>query len=729
LILISSGKSYFTEKIVINKKNLKKKLSLNCTQKVDINNFMKKIVFVGLLGLIVLIFLQKTDLTSSDLGRHLNNGRVLFDNHDILFKNAYSYTEPDFPFINHHWLYGVIVYSVYKLSGFSGLTIFNIFLVLITFSLVFFISVQKIDDSRRNFFKENKIDAFYLVSFLALPVILLLSQRTEIRPEIFSVLFIVLTYFLLDLEDNNKKKWLSWLLIPLFLFWVNIHIYFFIGLALIGFKVAAILIKTLSEKGKDYIQFFKFLAIFLGSTLISLVNPNTWHGLVYPLNIFRNYGYEIAENKSIFFLEHLTINHNFQIFKFVLILVLISWLIYFIFSYYNNKTGKIAFLNSIKIRFFDILVSLFIIALSLFSSRNIALFGLISLIIISSNISPFLIYIEQTNKVISDLWRRYIFSSFSKINFITSSILFLLIISSFIYVLIDGRQNNYLIRGSFGLGLENNNEASAEFYLENNLKGPIFNNYDIGSALIFWLHDLEKVFVDNRPEAYSASFFNEIYKPMQSEADKWEKYLKSYNFKTIYFTHTDGTPWAGQFLSRILNDKKWSLVYFDQTTIIFINSEKYDKAVVEALSLDNLIIKNKIRTLVKTSNVKTKLNLVSFSQKLGLPDLAMEICREVLFSYPDQARALWYLSVIYSNKEARADLLTSLNYSKRTIEAGLRLPEVYNQRGEVYWKLGDYNKAEEAWILATKIDKKNINALYYLNQVEELKRAGELPTR
>ena len=121
---------------------------------------MKKIVFVGLLGLIVLIFLQKTDLTSSDLGRHLNNGRVLFDNHDILFKNAYSYTEPDFPFINHHWLYGVIVYSVYKLSGFSGLTIFNIFLVLITFSLVFFISVQKIDDSRRNFFKENKIDAF-----------------------------------------------------------------------------------------------------------------------------------------------------------------------------------------------------------------------------------------------------------------------------------------------------------------------------------------------------------------------------------------------------------------------------------------------------------------------------------------------------------------------------------------------------------------------------------------
>lgn len=690
---------------------------------------MKKIVFIGLLGLIVLIFSQKTDLTASDLGRHLNNGRVLFDNHDILFKNAYSYTEPDFPFINHHWLYGVIVYFIYELSGFSGLTIFNIFLVLLTFSLVFFISIQKINRSSPNLFAQTRIDSFYFVSFISLPVILLLSQRTEIRPEIFSALFIVVTYLLLDLEDNSKRKRLTWFLIPLFLFWVNIHIYFFIGLALISFKVLTTLIKVLSEKTKEYKKFFQFLAIFLASTIIALVNPNTWRGLVYPLNIFRNYGYEIAENKSIFFLEHLTINHNFQIFRFILILLIISWFIYFIFSYYNNKNNKIAFFNSIKIRLFDILVCLLITTLSLFSSRNIALFGLISLIIISSNIGPLLIYLERTNKVVLSLWQRYISSSFSKINLITSSILFLLIISSFIYVIIDERQHNYLIRGSFGLGLENNNEASAEFYRQNNLKGPIFNNYDIGSALIFWLYDLEKVFVDNRPEAYSVSFFNEIYKPMQVEVDKWEKYSKSYDFNTIYFTHTDSTPWAGQFLSRILNDKKWSLIYFDQTTVIFINSEKYDKAMVEALSLDNLMIKNKIRSLVKTSDIKTKLYLVSFSQKLGLPELAIEICREVLFSYPDQARALFYLSLIYSNSEARADLLTSLNYSKRALEAGLLLPDVYNQRGEVYWKLGEYYRAGEAWKLATKIDKKNINALYYLNQIEELKKTGELPVQ
>ncbi len=690
---------------------------------------MKKIVFIGLLGLIVLIFFQKIDLTSSDLGRHLHNGRVLFDNSDILFKNAYSYTEPDHPFINHHWLYGVIVYFVYELSGFSGLTIFNIFLVLITFSLVFFIATQKIGRSSANFFAQTKIDSFYLLSFISLPVILLLSQRTEIRPEIFSALFIVVTYLILELSDDSQRKWLPWLLVPLFLFWVNIHIYFFIGLALIGFKVAAILIKVLSEKKKEYKKFFKFSAIFLASALISLFNFNTWQGLVYPLNIFRNYGYEIAENKSVFFLEHLTINHNFQIFKFLLVLLSISWILYFIFSYYNNKNNKTTFLNSVKIRLFDILICLFITALSIFSSRNIALFGLISLIIISSNIGPFLIYLQRVNQVTSSLWQRYIFSSSSKINLIAFFTIFFLIISSFIYVINDERQNNSLIRGSFGLGLENNNEASAEFYRQNNLKGPIFNNYDIGSALIFWLYDLEKVFVDNRPEAYSVSFFDEIYKPMQIEVDKWAEYSKLYDFSTIYFTHTDSTYWAEQFLSRIVNDKKWSLVYFDEKTAIFINLEKYDEATVDALSLDNLMIKNKIRNLAKISDIKTKLYLASFAQKVGLSQLTVEICREVLFIYPNQARALFYLAGVYSNSEMRADLLTSLDYSKRALEAGLRLPGVYNHRAEVYWKLGDYYRAEEAWRLSLKIDKKNINASYFLAQIDELKKTEKFPAQ
>lgn len=109
-----------------------------------------------------------------------------------------------------------------------------------------------------------------------------------------------------------------------------------------------------------------------------------------------------------------------------------------------------------------------------------------------------------------------------------------------------------------------NNNASAEFFKKENVQGPVFNNYDIGSYLIYYLFPQERVFVDNRPESYPASFFKEIYIPMQE---------KEYNFNAIFFSHCDYTPWGQKFLINRLNDKDWVPVFADQfiakTDLIF----------------------------------------------------------------------------------------------------------------------------------------------------------------
>ena len=212
------------------------------------NKIFKASIFLGLLGLIVLIFSQSIDLTVSDLGRHLANGREVFHNRNILFSNAYSYTESGFRFINHHWLYGVIVYVIYRFSGFIGLSVFNILIILAAFSLAFIIASKKICLAGKDIADRVKVDGFYFTGFLSIPVILLLSERVEVRPEIISYLFIILTYFILDSAENKKRHRRLWLLVPLFAFWANIHIYFFIGLAFVGFKAAAIFINQTSFK-------------------------------------------------------------------------------------------------------------------------------------------------------------------------------------------------------------------------------------------------------------------------------------------------------------------------------------------------------------------------------------------------------------------------------------------------------------------------------------------------
>ncbi len=671
----------------------------------------KCLTWAALLGLIVVIFFQQIDLTMSDLGRHLNNGREVWQNHSLLYTNAYSYTEPDFRFINHHWLYGVIVYQVYRLGGFPALTILNILVILAAFSLAFFIAVKKLEKSIHAIFKSEGASYYYLAALLSLPVVLLLSERVEVRPEIFSYLFIILTYSLLESTTAEQQYRRLWWLGPLFLLWVNIHIYFFIGLALLAFKALSVMInqsnwKAAWRSGRIWIM------AGCASALVCLANPNTWRGLLYPLTIFNNYGYEIAENKSVFFLEHLMVDHNFLIFKAVFLLLTISWILYFV---YRKKEGGNAgrnILGCVRRRSFDLLVTLFIGALALMASRNISLFGLVSLIIISANLAPILARYQKP----IERQRVYILLGLG-----------VLLIGTFAYLLSDARGSNRLIKNSFGLGLYSGNEASAEYFKQHNLSGPIFNNYDIGGALIFWLRPQELVFVDNRPEAYSNAFFNDVYKPLQSEADKWEEYSRVYNFKTIYFTHTDGTPWAQEFLQRILSDEKWVLVYLDEYTVILINKEKYGPAQTSTLSLDKWAIKSRIRELAVTANLKNKMHLAGLAQIVSLPELAEEIYQEILQADPGQAFTAFAFGSLYSNYGSRDNYLKAVSYFQAALDAGYRLPGVYNQLGLAQWQLGNYTLAQDAWEQALKRERHNVSALYYLNQVEELKKAGKLP--
>ncbi len=690
------------------------------------NKFLKALIFIGLLGLIVLIFSQKTDLTASDLGRHLANGRIAFHNSDILFKNTYSYTEPDFRFINHHWFYGVIAYNLYRLGGFTSLSVLNLAIILLAFSLSFLIASRKISQAADKIFKRSKFEGFYFSSFLSLPVILLLSERVEIRPEIFSYLFIILTYWLLDSAVEKQAYRRLWLLMPLFAVWANIHIYFFIGLAFVGFQAAAVFIKQDSFRAA-WINSRRWLIFFLASASACLLNPNTWRGLIYPFQIFKNYGYEIAENKSVFFLEHLAPDANFFIFKLILILLVASWTVYFICLKKEKKNFFLSFFTALRSRLFDILVTFLISGLALMSSRNISLFGLVSLIIICANIAPALICQRERSDSRLNIWQRWFNSPFERIHSYVLVIIGSLIIITFIYLINDERHDNNLIKNSFGWGLFSANDASAAFFKEHNLTGPIFNNYDIGSALIFWLNGREKVFVDNRPEAYSAAFFNDIYKPMQTDELKWEESLKNYAFRTIYFTHTDGTPWAQQFLDRILNDKKWRLVYFDAYTVILIDSEKYSPDEVNSLSLDKWAIKKRIRELSSAANLKSRLQLADLAIIVGLPEQAEEIYRESLFKYPEEKRVLYALAGLYASYNERESLIKSVDYYQRALAAGLRLPGVYNQLGLAYWNQGEYKKAESAWLSALKRERKNDHAVYYLKQIEELKRVGKLP--
>jgi len=475
---------------------------------------------------------QKIDLTTTDLGRHIKNGEIVLTNFssEIFKTNFYSYSHPDSPFVNHHWGSGVVFFIIWKLTGFFGLSFFYIIISLLTF-FIFFRLAQK---------NSNTTIAF-LVSLFLIPLI---AERKEIRPEIFSYFFCALFFWILY---NYKEKTISFrrlfILVPLQLLWVNLHIYFVFGPFLIGL----FLLKKLIERKKRKV---KELSILLASIIaVCFLNPSGIKTIIYPLNIFKNYGYKIVENQSVWFLDKLGIinNPNLFLYKIAFAALLLSFVALLIF---NRKRFSIILFG----------LSLTFSVLAWLALRNFTIFGLFALPAITYNIK------HSTQKLKLD-------------KEVISAGIIVLTITLFIF----GIANNYsrLTNRNFGAGLVPQNNVSAEFFMKENIKGPIFNNYDIGSYLIFHLFPKEKVFVDNRPETYPVSFFENVYIPMQQNNNIWEQIMEEHDFNVIFFAWHDATPWGQKFLIERVSDPDWAPVFADNYAIIFLKRNNQNQPIIE----------------------------------------------------------------------------------------------------------------------------------------------------
>jgi hypothetical protein len=137
----------------------------------------------------------------------------------------------------------------------------------------------------------------------------------------------------------------------------------------------------------------------------------------------------------------------------------------------------------------------------------------------------------------------------------------------------------------FGLTIPVGAEQGVAFIQANKIRGPVFNNFDVGSFLIWKLYPEQKVFVDGRPEAYSVDFFEKIYKPMQESPTLWKKYSEQYAINYIFFDHRDITPWAKTFLQYITADPQWPLVYLDDSIIIFVKNIPANQKLIEKYPL------------------------------------------------------------------------------------------------------------------------------------------------
>ena len=330
------------------------------------------------------------------------------------------------------------------------------------------------------------------------------------------------------------------------LLWVNTHIYFFLGFAIIGTFLVEYLLK------KQWTR-LKRLSCFFGATLLAaLANPFGLPGILAPFTIFKNYGYNLVENKSVFFLERLGMHEpNFLIFKIILGILLVSFCVV---AVKRRKDIPVSFLC----------LATGLSAMACLAIRNFALFGLFALPLLAYNIS---LLVPISREAVAEQIRQKTAAAL---------LAFLLLIT------ISGEWARYFpYWHELGLGLEAGNAAAADFLNAEKVQGPVFNNYDIGGYLIYYRYPREKVFTDNRPEAYPPGFFHETYIPMQQNEEKWKAAEQRYGFQAIIFAWHDATPWAQAFLISRIKDTSWVPVFADQQVLVLLKNNERNKPIIE----------------------------------------------------------------------------------------------------------------------------------------------------
>lgn len=184
-------------------------------KRIDIRHFV-----FGFLLLSSLFYFFSYPEVDPDLWGHLFFGREILETGKLPLQNLYSYTAPDHPWINHEWLAEVIFYSVFYLFSSPGLILLKVAIgALIVWILDLII-------------KRRVASPFARVLTLVW-IMSILSPGFNIRPQLFTYLFLAMLLFLFYRYEGGSKNILY--LAALFIVpWVNLHGGFVAGIAALG---------------------------------------------------------------------------------------------------------------------------------------------------------------------------------------------------------------------------------------------------------------------------------------------------------------------------------------------------------------------------------------------------------------------------------------------------------------------------------------------------------------
>jgi len=502
------------------------------------------------LALVAMFFINLKAPLDPDLGWHFADGRYFLEHRDIPRKDMLSHSMADYPWIAHEWLTDIIFFWIYNNFGFWPLVI----LFSLIASAAFFLAASAIFTRL-----EYRVIAALIGSLASVPII-------GIRPQVITLFGLGLIIFLLFRWRHSPSNKLIFWFPLIFLFWVNLHGGFSIGLVVLFLFLLLETIKFFYQKisfwqssfvfssqtpikiwlGKLKNRLFsiswlqkevltwqllrKLFLIFLISVLATLVNP-------YGVGIYKEIYTTFTQTQpGAYVKEHIGEWQN---------VTSASAMSYFFFLYVIFL-GFLVLLNLKKLDFTLLALSLIFLYFGFLSWRNMPVYIVLTL--------PLWV-LSMKNLVGETL------SSMSR----SKLVIFLLFLATLFIGWQRGVQTFPLVNSSEKAAQAGNYPYGAVQYIKKHIDqfpGQMFNEYNWGGYLTWQLPE-KKVFIDGRMAIWQL--------PDRNPFEDHDNFLSGkINYAQVIDKYD--IDWALIFpqrvASHILVNADWQIVYQDEISII-----------------------------------------------------------------------------------------------------------------------------------------------------------------
>jgi hypothetical protein len=478
----------------------------------------------------------KTLLGDGDTGWHVRTGEWILSHGRVPDKDLFSFTRTGQTWFAWEWLWDAVFAWLHQHWGMAAVVVVSALVISLTSALVFRLAFRK---------SGNPLIAMTL-TFLAVAAS---SIHFLARPHLFTLLFTVVFYTILERVREIRSTRLLWCLPVMTVLWTNLHGGWFIGVVLIGLYAAGELAGGLfgGEPGawpaavKRALPYAGIASLCLAA---SLAGPYTYHLHVH----IWEYLTDSFQREHI--QEMMSIDFQNPAARYFEAMLLVG--------------GGACIWHLRRKRFTECLLLVFFAHVSLIASRNIPIFGIVAAPVLALAVAEWFKALEdapvsawlrhlaeglrgmgETIAGMEGHWRAHLVSAAAVA--LVTAILYAPAPPANFRARFDGKEFPAKAVASLG-------DLAAQ--------SRIFTYDQWGDFLIYKLYPKNQVFIDGRSDFYGPRFCEKYLEIVQVKY-KWQRYLNEYGVDTVLLP-TDA-PLAGA----LKESSRWHVVYDDGDAIIF----------------------------------------------------------------------------------------------------------------------------------------------------------------